>query len=74
MIMAEFSGYRAGYFRLKPVRKCGKICPRCGNGGHVGRTTCEVKIITPADLPQINARRAAAMPNARTERPALPTL
>jgi hypothetical protein len=53
MILAEFSGYRAGYFRPKPAYKCGWICPRCGNGGHIGRTTCDVKTITPRDFEQL---------------------
>lgn len=44
MIMAEFSGRRAGYFRPKPIYKAGHVCPRCGSGGHIGKTTCEVKI------------------------------
>jgi hypothetical protein len=63
MIMAEFSGYRAGYFRPKPVYKCGKVCRRCGKVGHLGRTTCEVKIITPDIQAQLKSKRMAAMPN-----------
>jgi hypothetical protein len=43
-IMAEFAGKRSGYFRPKPVYKVGRAeCPRCGNAGHIGRTTCDVK-------------------------------
>lgn len=62
MIMAEFSGWRAGYFRPKPVSKCGMTCPRCGNGGHIGKTTCEVKAITPEILAQLKAFRVVATP------------
>lgn len=44
MIMAEFTGKHAGYFRAKPVRKigAGKTCPRCGSPTHIGITTCDV--------------------------------
>lgn len=47
MVMAEFSGKRAGFFRPKPVYKFGDkpTCPRCGSHTHVGRTTCIVKTI-----------------------------
>jgi hypothetical protein len=43
--MTEFRGKRAGFFRPKPVRKVGKVCPRCGKFGHIGTTTCDVKTI-----------------------------
>jgi hypothetical protein len=47
MVLMEFSGRRAGYFRYKPVSKLGEIkcCPRCGKFGHIGRTTCEIKLL-----------------------------
>ena len=45
MIMTEFRGKRVGFFRPKPVRKVGKICPRCGKFGHIGETTCDVKTL-----------------------------
>jgi len=45
MIMAEFSGKRVGFFRPKPVLKCGGVCPLCGSNRHIGRTTCEIKTI-----------------------------
>ena len=43
-VMAEFIGIRAGFFRPKPIFKIGghKPCPRCGEFGHLGRTTCRV--------------------------------
>ena len=46
-VMAEFSGRRSGYFRPKPIFKIGghMPCPRCGEYGHLGRTTCEVKAL-----------------------------
>lgn len=48
MIMTEFRGVkRIGLFRLKPVRKVGKTCPRCESTTHIGTTTCEVKTLPP---------------------------
>jgi len=46
-VMTEFKGARAGYFRPKPVYKLGghKPCPRCGEYGHIGNTTCVVKCL-----------------------------
>lgn len=45
MIMTEFNGVRAGYFRPKPLYKLlpTRVCPRCGSTTHIGRTTCVVK-------------------------------
>jgi hypothetical protein len=45
MILTEFLGKRVGFFRPKPVRSVGKVCPRCGSGNHVATTTCEVKLV-----------------------------
>lgn len=45
MIMAEFAGKRAGYFRPKPVYKTGTGCPRCGSRNHIGRTTCVIRTL-----------------------------
>lgn len=66
MVMAEYSGKRAGFFRPKPVRKCGKVCPLCGKVGHVGRTTCRVKRLASAHgvagpSPQTDAQFTSAI-------------
>lgn len=65
MVMAEFSGRRAGFFRPKPVRKCGKACPRCGEVGHIGRTTCQVKTLAApnksAECPRTDAQFNSAV-------------
>jgi len=45
MILTEFRGKRAGFFRPKPIMKVGHTCPRCGSDKHVATTTCEIKLI-----------------------------
>lgn len=46
MILAEFTGKRLGFYRLKPLMKVGRPdCPLCGGIGHVGRTTCDIKML-----------------------------
>ena len=43
MIPAEFPN-RPGVFRLKPIFKLPKQCPRCGAKDHIGKTTCTVRM------------------------------
>jgi hypothetical protein len=46
MIMTEFRGKRAGFFRPKPVFRVGKQCRICGSDKHVGTTTCVVRTLS----------------------------